>query len=54
MLQGGIQKTADVPGATAGAVRMTIAEELENATPRRICQQSKEEVPILGRVTFRW
>jgi hypothetical protein len=47
VFQCGIEPTLDVPGAARGGVRVTVAEEFEEATPHRICQEGKDEIPRL-------
>ncbi len=47
VLQGSIEATLDMPGAARGGVRVSVAEEFEEATPHRVCQEGKDEIPRL-------
>jgi hypothetical protein len=48
VLQGGIKATLDMSGAARGGVRVSVAEEFEEATPHRVCQEGKDEIPTLS------
>jgi len=47
VLQGGIEAALDMPGAARGGVRVSFGEQFEDATPHRICQEGKDEIPRL-------